>query len=86
MRKTNSPISYSTARDIVLNAIEEIGINKKFFGTHSLRSGGATAAAKFGVPDRLFKQHGRWKSENAKDGYVQNSLIELLSVSKSLGI
>ena len=86
LRKSNSPISYSTARDIVLNAIEKIGINKKFFGTHSLRSGGATAAAKFGVSDRLFKQHGRWKSENAKDGYVESSLKDLLSVSKNLGI
>ena len=69
-----------------MNGLGSIGINKKFFGTHSLISGGATAAAKFGVPDRLFKQHGRWKSENAKDGYVERSLKELLSVSKNLGI
>eukprot|EP00731_Ephydatia_muelleri_P004369 Em0002g545a len=27
-----------------------------------------------GVEDRLFKQHGRWKSESAKDGYVKDSL------------
>ena len=23
-----------------------------------------------GVPDRLFKRHGRWRSDLAKDGYV----------------
>jgi len=86
LKKDNTPISYTSAREIILNGLESIGINKKFFGTHSLRSGGATAAAKFGVPDRLFKQHGRWKSENAKDGYVESSLKELLSVSKNLGI
>ena len=34
---------------------------------HSLRAGGATAAANAGVPDRLFKRHGRWKSESAKE-------------------
>lgn len=34
-------------------------------GTHSLRSGGATAAANAGVPDRLVKRHGRWASESA---------------------
>ena len=28
--------------------------------------GGASTAANAGVPDRLFKKHGRWKSENAK--------------------
>jgi len=28
------------------------------FGLHSLRSGGATAACNFGVPDRLLKRHG----------------------------
>lgn len=53
---------------------------------HSLRSGGATAAASNGITDRLFKKHGRWKSEKAKDGYVQENLLEKLSVSKKLGI
>ena len=54
---------------------------------YSLRSGGATAAANAGVPDRLFKRHGRWASEPAKDGYVQDFLsFYRLSVSKALGI
>ena len=52
----------------------------------SLRSGGASQAAKAGVPDRLFKRHGRWKSENAKDGYVKERVPNLLSVSQSLGL
>ena len=38
------------------------------------------------VPDRLFKRHGRWRSENAKDGNVEDSLEERLRVSRSLGI
>ena len=46
---------------------------------------GATAAANAGVPDRLFKRHGRWASESAKDGYVQDSLSSRL-FSKALGI
>ncbi|CAH3111622.1 unnamed protein product, partial [Porites lobata] len=36
------------------------------------------------VPDRLFKPHGRWSSEFAKDGYVKDSF--LTSISKALGI
>ena len=68
LRRGNKPISYSTARSTVLDLIRSIGLNDKMFGLHSLRSGGATAAARNGVPDRLFKNHGRWKSENVKDG------------------
>ena len=45
-----------------------------------------TAATDAGVPDRLFKRHGRWASESAKDGSVQDSLSSRLSVSKALGI
>lgn len=52
-------------------------------GLHSLRVGGATPAANVGVPDRLFKRHGRWPSESAKDGYIEDNLNSLLSVSKS---
>ena len=33
------------------------------FGLQSLRAGSATAAANNGVPDRLFKRHGYWKSD-----------------------
>ncbi|KAK3090282.1 hypothetical protein FSP39_010613 [Pinctada imbricata] len=57
-----------------------------YFGLHSLRSGGATAAASFGIHDRLFKRHGRWKSELAKDGYVKDSLTERLLVTQCLGL
>ena len=60
--------------------------NPKFFGLYSLRSGGATSAANAGVPDRLFKLLGRWRSENVKDGYIKNDLKALLSVSIALGI
>ena len=39
----------------------------KHFSLHSLRSGGATTAASFGISDRLFQKHVRWKSENVKN-------------------
>ena len=47
---------------------------------------GATAAANAGVPDRLFKSHGRWVSETAKDMYVKDCINSKLSVSSSLGL
>ena len=61
-------------------------MDPQLFGMHSLRAGGATAAANAGVPDRLFKRHGRWWFESAKDGYVKDSVEKWLSVSKNLGI
>ena len=53
---------------------------------HSLRAGGASAAAENGVPDRLISKHGRWKSENARNGYIQDSVENRLSISKNLGL
>ena len=46
-----------------------------------------TPVANAGLPDRLFKRHGRGVSEVAKNGYVQDSLSSrCLSFSKALGI
>ena len=56
------------------------------YGVHSLRAGGATAAANGGIHDRHFKRHGRWKSEFAKDGYVKDSLDSRLAVLQHLGL
>ena len=64
----------------------KIGLDASKFGLHSLRSGGATAAASYGVSDRVFKRHGRWKSELAKDGYVKADLAEMLSVTLNIGL
>ena len=79
-------LSYSRLRELVLEAFKDIVPDISAIGTHSLRSGGALAAANAGVPDRLFERHDRWASESAKDGYVQDSLSSRLSVSKALDI
>ena len=84
--RDSANLSYTRARELVLAMLESIGLDRKQFGLHSLRSGGASAAANAGVPDRCFKRHGRWASESAKDGYVQDKLEDRLSVSKKLGL
>lgn len=71
-------------RELFHAKLEQLGYDKNQFSPHSLRAGGATAAA--GIPDRLFRRHGRWKSETAKDGYVKESEAALLSVSKGLNL
>ena len=79
-------MSYSRTREVVLQAFAELGYPKNLFGLHSSRAGGASATANAGVSDRLFKLHGRWKTDQAKDGYIKDKLDSLLSVSKSLHI
>ena len=86
LRSVNKPLSYTRVREVLLQALGSIGLEPRSFGTHSLRAGGATVAANAGVPDRLFKKHGRWKSEKAKDGYVKDNVSQLLRVSQSLGV
>ena len=82
----NKPLSYSTIRDHFKASFKDIVPDISRFGTHSLRAGGASAAANAGVNDRLFERHGRWKTASAKNGYVDDSLESRLAVSKMLGI
>ncbi|XP_065916352.1 integrase/recombinase xerD homolog isoform X1 [Dysidea avara] len=85
LRESGS-ISYTCLHRLFKNKLRNLGYDPKDFGLHSMRVGGATKAANAGVPDRLFKRHGRWKSENAKDGYIEDSLEHRLSVTKQLGL
>jgi integrase len=86
LRPSNLPMSYSRVRDLILQKFSSIGLNPKLFGLHSLRAGGATLAANSGIPDRLFKRHGRWRSENAKDAYIKDDIRSRLAVSMNLGL
>ena len=51
-------MSYTRTREIVLQAFAELGYPKHLFGLHSLRAGGASAAANVGVSDPLFTADG----------------------------
>ena len=86
LRKINKLLSYATVRGHVLDLLANIGLDPTKFGLHSLRSGGASAAANLGVNDRLFKKHGRWKSDKVKDSYVHEDIESKLSVSRNLGL
>ena len=75
--------SYSRMRELFIQAFQSFVPDIKNFGLHSLRS---ETCADLGISDRLFKKHGRWRSETAKDGYIKDSLPDRLSVSKKLGL
>ena len=86
LRKDDKPLTYTRMRELFRSALQPFVTDVNKYGLHSLRSGGATTSASLGVPDRLFKRHGRWRSETAKDGYVKDSLYDRLSVSSNLNI
>ena len=86
LKSSDRHISYTSVREILLKSVAQLGLEVSKIGTHSLRAGGATAAANNSVEDRLFKKHGRWVSEKAKDGYVVESIDKILSVSLNLGL
>ncbi len=84
VRLHDQPMSYSRARGLLKKELQQERLDPKQFSLHSLRSGGASAAAPLGVPDRLFQRHGGWRSEKARNGYVEDSIHSLLLVSKSM--
>jgi hypothetical protein len=83
--KSSAPC-YSTVNAWFKDAASTLGLDPQYYGTHSGRRGGAMGAAANDVPDRLFKGHGRWRSERAKDMYVKEKLQAKLSVTRNLGL
>lgn len=71
--RAGGSLGYSTLRELFKKKMRDLGYPTENLGIHSLRAGGATAAAN--VSDRLFKRQGRWKSEDAKDGYVKDTVL-----------
>ena len=80
----DQPISYTRAKELLKRELQCEGLDASQFGIHSLRSGGASAAAALGILDRLFQRHGGWRSVKARNSYVEESLDSLLLVSKSM--
>ena len=66
----STPVSYQSLRKGVLEVFQEVGLPMQKCGLHSLRAGGATLAANSGVPDRLWMEHGGWRSFRSAVGYV----------------
>lgn len=79
-------ISYTRAKECIVTKLKSVAPDLRL-GLHSLRASGATVAANAdGVSDRCLKRHGRWKSDLAKDGYIDDSLEKKLFITKQLGL
>jgi len=81
----NKQLSYTAARENIISRLKLVSGNLNI-GLHSLRSGGATAAANSDVDNRCLKRHGRWKTDTSKDGYIVDSVEKRLKISQTLGL
>ena len=78
-------MTYSSARERLKDMLEKIGLDASKFCLHSLRSGGASAALRTeGIPIRLVQRHGGWRRIESLEGYIEESLDNLLCVSRRL--
>lgn len=71
--------------ELILDQLSAIGLDRSKIGLHSLRSGGASAAANAGsesLTGSLIKRHGRRQSERANNGYV--NLDQVVSEVRAL--
>jgi integrase len=82
--KNDQKLSDKTPNHRLKSWLHRIGEkNPQKFGSHSMRKGGATAAAESGIEERLIKKHGNWRSD-AVYVYIKESLHNRLRVSRAI--
>ena len=65
MNLKKEPMSYSRASELIKQELQKERLDPGFYSIHSLRAGGASAAAALGIRDRLF-QCGRMAQQGIK--------------------
>ena len=77
-----APLATSTPYHTIKRMLKMIKVDPKGYGSHSLRRGGATAAAKK-IRTHVLKRHGRWKSD-AVYLYIVDDEETMLSVTEAI--
>jgi hypothetical protein len=73
----SSKISYNEFLAQLKTACSALGLDPNLFGTHSMRRGSTTDQFIHGIPDKVIKLSGRWKS-HAFERYIdQGQLLQL---------
>jgi hypothetical protein len=78
------PAPYRQVHSAMLDKFEAIGLDKSNFGTQSCRAGGATLVANMGIPDRVWMEHGGWRSTRAARGYIKTAVATKLQVTQAM--
>jgi integrase len=63
------PVSQTSLNELVKSSAKRLGFDPRAFGTHSLKHGFADDGKLAGVPNRVLKAAGGWKSDHAFHGY-----------------
>ena len=86
--KPGQKLSAKRTNTLLKEWLKRAGVPKDeraLFGSHSLRRGGATAAAAKKIRMHVLKRHGRWKSDAVYTYlYIMDSTEERLSVSHAV--
>ena len=80
---TNQILAYATFREIVKKSVEKLGLDPKYYGTHSLRAGGASDLAPH-VSEHELLISGRWADARSIRSYVELKDSERYDLSKIL--
>ena len=75
--------SHGTLLNRLRQSLTPFVMNPAFYGLHSFRSGGATAAANAKVPKELIALHGRWQSD-CVNRYIKHDQASRLAVSQAV--
>ena len=81
--RNTARMSKRAPNSILKRWVHKLGLDPAEFSSHSARHGGATAAASEGVPERLLKRHGRWRSDQVRV-YIHETLANRLGVSQAI--
>ena len=78
-------LSAKTFNHIVKDRLEAIGVDPTEYGSHSMRRGGATAAAAQGICERLIRKHGTWApGSRVVQMYIDDALMHVLETSQAI--
>lgn len=67
------PLTDADINRIIKEIVSAAGQDPQFYSSHSLRSGGATAAAAAGFPDSWIMREGRWEALESLSTYLRAS-------------
>lgn len=81
--RNGAKLASNTPWHIFKSLFKLAGIDFKFYGSHSARRGGATAAFEAGVSVEMIKQHGNWVS-NAVEKYLRPNQQTLMATTSFL--
>ena len=81
--KLSQPVTYELLQGFIKKGVAKLGLEPKFFSSHSLRRAGATWAFKSEVPGELIKSHGDWASD-CYLRYLDLSMGERLVVAQRM--